>query len=302
MLVLIDFKFHIFSLMAIFLALGIGIVVGITLISDDSLVTEQKIIIDRLEEDFKALREESRENKKEITVFKNTNDSYEQFIEAILPGLVKGRLDGKNVAIINTNHYMSTDSLEDKIKLAGANVVSLTKVNSNFDFNDDTMKSILVTNLGMGNVKNTNELITMIAKLMAQGILYGFEPEKLAILQRIDLIQFSGTVEDVLDKVVIVGGKHVQNDSLVKSFDLTLISYFLEKGIKVAATEQSNVPYSSMSLYQTKNIPTVDNIDTAIGQVALIYALEGMPGHYGIKSTANNILPDLNEIKVGNGF
>jgi hypothetical protein len=298
---MIDYKVYIFSLVGIFLALSIGIVVGITLISDDSLIEEQKIIIDRLEEDFRALREESRENQREIAVFKTTNDSYEQFVETIMPELVRNRLDGKNVAIINTNYYASTDSLEYNLELAGANVVSLTKINVNFDFNNENINSMLLDKLETESLKES-EFISKTVELIAQGVLYGFNPERLNLLQKLDLVQYAGSGGENLDNVVILGGKHVRNDSLVKSVDLALINYFLEKGIKVAATEPGNVPYSSMNLYQTKDIATIDNIETAIGQVALIFALEGMPGHYGTKSTAKKVLPDLSEVMVGSGF
>lgn len=299
---MIDFKFHIFSLVAIFLALGIGIVVGITLVGDDSLVQEQKVIIDRLEKDFKMLRDESRETQKEIAAFKSSNNIYQEFAQTVLPALVKGRLARKNIAIINTNHYASTDNLENNLRLAGANVVSLTKVNTNFDFTSEKMRSLLATNLGITPKKNVNEFIAAIAEYVGQGILFGFQPEKLTFLKEMNLIQFTGSTWNTLDCVVILGGRHVRNDNLVKLIDLSLISLFLENGVNVAATEQSGVPYSSMTLYQTKDIITVDNIETPIGQIALIYALEGIPGHYGIKSTANNILPDLNEIPVGSGF
>lgn len=298
LLVLIDFKFHIFSLVAIFLALGIGIVVGITLIGDDSLIQEQKVIIDRLEEEFNLLRAESRETQQEIVAFKNSNDVYQQFAQSVLPILVEKRLDNRNIAIINTNNYVSTDSLEKSLELAGANVISLTNINTSFDFSSEKVGALLETNLGIQATKNTNELIISTVKYIGQGILYGFEPEKLTFLQEVKLVEFRAGNLLNLDCVIILGGKHVKDDNLVKAIDLTLITLFLENGVEVVAAEQSEVPYSSIAHYKTKGITTVDNIETPLGQIALVYALDGMPGHYGVKETAEKILPDLNEIAV----
>jgi len=299
---LIDFKFHIFSLVAIFLALGIGIVVGITLIGDDSLIQEQKVIIDRLEEEFKLLRAESRETKKEIVAFKNSNNIYQQFSQAVLPILVENRLANKNIAIINTNNYASTDSLEKSLELAGANVISLTNINTSFDFRSEKVGDFLKTNLGIQATKNINELISSTVKYIGQGILYGFEPEKLTFLQEIKLVEFRAGNWINLDCVIILGGKQVKDDNLVKLIDLTLITLFLENGIEVAAVEQSEVPYSSIAHYKTKGITTIDNIETPLGLIALVYALDGRPGHYGIKETAEKILPDLSEIAVSSGL
>lgn len=48
-----------------------------------------------------------------------------------------------------------------------------------------------------------------------------------------------------------------------------------------------------MKEYQHNHISTVDNIDTVPGQMAMVLALNGQSGHYGIKSTAQKLLPDL---------
>lgn len=61
-----DIRYHIIALVASFLALGIGVLVGSMLGGDEVLVREQKQIIDRLEEDFKYLRQENQQTRKEI--------------------------------------------------------------------------------------------------------------------------------------------------------------------------------------------------------------------------------------------
>ena len=298
---MVDFKAYIFSLVAVFLALGIGIVVGITLVSDDSLAKEQKIIIDRLEDEFTTLREVSRQTQKEISSFKDINGVYVQFAETVLPELVKEKLRGRNIAVISINQYVNTDILENTLILAGANVASLIRINTNFDFTSANFRTVLQTDLGI-KTKETNELIAETSRLIASGITDGFEQREFALLQEMNLVQFIGSAGVTLDNVILIGGRQVRNDNLVKLIDLTLIDYFTENGVKVAAAEQSQVPYSSMPLYQTKDIITVDNIETVIGQVALIYALDEMPGHYGVKATAASILPDPKCIKVGNSF
>jgi hypothetical protein len=37
----------------------------------------------------------------------------------------------------------------------------------------------------------------------------------------------------------------------------------------------------------------VDSVDLVSGRVALVYALNGSEGNYGVKATADRLLPDL---------
>jgi hypothetical protein len=48
-----------------------------------------------------------------------------------------------------------------------------------------------------------------------------------------------------------------------------------------------------MSLFQNSGIATVDNIDQESGEVSLAYALAGVKGNFGVKSTADELMPKL---------
>jgi hypothetical protein len=59
-------------------------------------------------------------------------------------------------------------------------------------------------------------------------------------------------------------------------------------GVELRGSEPSQVPW-----YQGRNISSVDDLDSAAGQAALIYALAGAKGSFGIKPTAESLLPNL---------
>ncbi len=61
----------------------------------------------------------------------------------------------------------------------------------------------------------------------------------------------------------------------------------------IIGIEKSKANYSYIDAYKSFRISTVDNIDMIMGKVSLILAMEGRPGHYGIKATAENIIPNL---------
>ena len=59
--------------------------------------------------------------------------------------------------------------------------------------------------------------------------------------------------------------------------------------VVVAEPEQTLV--SAVEPLRHGNVSTVDNIDTALGQIAAVLALSGTQGHYGSKRGASRPLP-----------
>jgi hypothetical protein len=59
-------------------------------------------------------------------------------------------------------------------------------------------------------------------------------------------------------------------------------------GAELGSTQPSQVPW-----YQSQNISSVDDLDAIAGQAALVYALRGSRGAYGMKPTADSLLPNV---------
>ena len=58
--------------------------------------------------------------------------------------------------------------------------------------------------------------------------------------------------------------------------------------------ERSDSESSSIIFYDGRGVPTVDSIDLVSGRVAMVYALGGeVSGNFGVKDTADSLLPDL---------
>ena len=59
-------------------------------------------------------------------------------------------------------------------------------------------------------------------------------------------------------------------------------------GVEVTGTEPSEIPW-----YKSKGISSVDDLDTTSGQAALVFALAGDRGAFGVKATADSLLPNV---------
>ena len=69
--------------------------------------------------------------------------------------------------------------------------------------------------------------------------------------------------------------------------------------IPVVGVERSDADPSQIGFFNSAGVTaTVDSIDLISGRVALVYALNGSEGNYGIKPTADRLLPRLPQPSV----
>ncbi|SHG36776.1 Copper transport outer membrane protein, MctB [Thermosyntropha lipolytica DSM 11003] len=290
---MVDIRYHIATIIAVFLALGLGILIGSTIKGDGILVDQQQKIIDRLENEFKVLRE--REN---VLLKQNENknriiENYENYSRTVMPFLVKDHLKDYKLAVVVTGTGDIPAGMINALNLAGAEVSS---------------KTVVLANIKMGNAKIIKKVIDFyhlpadtspdvlrqyIAESVAQAVVNKATPEEIKFLQENELVKFNGDYTKQVNGVILVGGCNSVENYLAPVFDQRLIEGLLAEGVKVLGVEVSDVEYSYMPDYQKNNISTVDNIDLSTGQIALVFALEGEAGHYGIKETAEKFMPSL---------
>ena len=77
--------------------------------------------------------------------------------------------------------------------------------------------------------------------------------------------------------------------------DKVIVEIAESYNIPVLGVEKLHVDFSYIPRYQTLGISTVDNVDTIIGQTSLVLVINGKEGHYGVKKSANSLMPFLNE-------
>ena len=61
----------------------------------------------------------------------------------------------------------------------------------------------------------------------------------------------------------------------------------------VVGAERTTTDPSSIGFFSDHGFASVDNVDQLPGRVALVYALGGAEGEFGVKETADTLLPDL---------
>jgi hypothetical protein len=72
-----------------------------------------------------------------------------------------------------------------------------------------------------------------------------------------------------------------------------LLDGIVAAGAKAVGVETTETDPSSISALSSHDLSTVDDLDLVSGQVAMVFALRGAEGNFGVKDTADRLLPDL---------
>lgn len=287
-----DIRHHIASLVAIFLALGIGILIGTSMIGSDALSKQQEKMIESIEHEFTVLRKENRKNSEALIQAQEVMANQQKFNQAVLPLLVRDKLQERKIALVDLNYHKEHDGLANVLRSAGAEVRSITVVNLNL-LRDQQLNRQVAAFLGRTGDVTPDKYLPDFARLLASAILTGENEDFVRFLDDSEIIRISGAFGPPLQDVILVGGSDNKELDYAKKFDLTMVKAWQDAGINVYGVEDSNTLVSYIRYYQSARLSTVDNIDTIYGQVALVQAMSGYPGHYGIKETAEAFLPPL---------
>lgn len=124
----IDLKYHLTTIIAIFLALGIGILVGSTMIGDDGIVREQQKLIVQIEDDLQILRNQNNLFKNKVTVLEGMLIEQDQFIDLLFQDAIAGQLTGLHGLMVPdpTKPDNENGDLLKILRLAGMEVTEFT--------------------------------------------------------------------------------------------------------------------------------------------------------------------------------
>lgn len=248
---MIDFRYHVASLVGIFIALALGMLIGSTLVGQDfleNITKEQQLWIGKLENDYLNLKEETDKIKLELKEKNNQLSHYQNFIAKITPYIIEGKLKGKNFAIIELDQS-SHLSVEVKkiLEQSGALIASDTKLN----FVD-----------GLAGNYTANELIKHTLDL----ILKGEKTELIHFLEGNSLIKSVGNYGSPLDGIILVTGSNTSQQNKLNEAQNYITNYLKGKTSFFVINPEENVSTISgpinliVSIFENLNRDLLGNI------------------------------------------
>lgn len=284
----IDLRQHIITLVAVFLALAIGILVGSSFIAGSSI---ERQVAKGLEREFGKIRAVNAQQEQTIGDLQARMKKNALFDRAVAPVVVSGQLVGKRVAIVQSGDFdEATKDTKSIIERAGGLVTSVTTIPHPSDTSESDARRAL---LGLTGDANPENPVERCFQVLAFAIASGLNPDAVRTLEADGLITSSGDYDKHVSCVVIVGGCKDEASDVSAIVDKVLVEKLKTlSSIPVVGVEPLGAVTSFIPTYQRMGIASVDNIDESMGQVALVFALAGDGGSFGVKRTADRAVPD----------
>jgi hypothetical protein len=280
-----DFRYHALSLVAVFLALAVGLLLGVA-IGDSGLVSSAKQDIeDSLRGDVKASRAEAADLRAQLA----QHDDYER---QTFPDLVAGRLAGDQIGLVflGDSDEQITDEVRDALEPAGA---TLRWVGALREPPDVEQLADRAEGSPYAAMSIDPTLLSPFAHRIGVQLIQG---GKLVMQERPALMQsFSGDL-GVLDGIVVVRDPDRPEESddqkgTTETLEDGIVSGMNRTDVPVVGVEELDTDPSQISWYRDRGLASVDSVDQLSGRAALVFALAGADGAYGLKSSAEALLP-----------
>lgn len=290
---IVEMRYHVASLVAVFLALGLGILLGANLGRTVNLEMEKQI--DRLEQMYKKNRIDLQAS---LQAKENELEIANQFQRHIIPNLISNRLLGKRIAIIRTNEsidFKYVKGLNNLLRQAGAEVTSITTIAKVFKMDDPQFKTELVDAFDIPMTQE-KDIFPQVAARIVQIISQGQGSFQLMYLQNKEMVQLWGDYNrGYIDTIIFFGGGLTPESNHQHEIDQPLIDAARKiSGMTLIGVEPSFCTQSYMRVYQMRCHGTIDHIETSPGELSVVLLLaSGKRGFYGIKDTARRLMPDF---------
>jgi len=278
-------RYHITSLVAVFLALAVGIVLGTAIVNKGIVERQQSALVSSLRSEFGSLRERNRALQEQA----NHN---EQFFQNMLPLLIDKRLAGKRIAVVSTsaNDAVRIRPVVTRLTQAGATVSVITIARQDLGVGEPSMAVKLQKIFVREKLKGEELRQRLIAEVATQ-VASLAEPAFLDQLAQIGVMQITGADRLPADGIVFIAGSSPK--TMIEKVQVPLLERVRRGSVIVVGAEATDVKESVVPLYQDRDISTVDNAESPIGQFSIVMALSGRAGHYGVKDTADVLAPRL---------
>lgn len=250
---IIDFRYHVASIVAIFIALALGILIGSTLVGQDfleNITEEQQLWIGKLEQDYLNLKKETEIIKEELAQKNIQLSNYQNFATNIKPYLVDGKLMEKKFAIIELEQNNFSTDVVNTLEQAGAKIVSNTS-------------------LSLTEEVSANYDLNLLLENAAQLILNGTKTEVTDLMEENEILKSIGTYDELLDGVIIVTNSEKQGKNLQETQNF-ITNYLKDKvPLYLISCEKS----ISLNKKNNAGFSTLNYIDTIPGQVNLVLTI-----------------------------
>ena len=304
---MIDFRYHIVSIAAVFLALALGLVLGSTSGFQNNAISDLDSKISNLRSTNNGLRDSL---DRERTLVKRDD----QLLAAVTPALVAGALDGEQVLVVSAPDASGSirDGLEQAITTAGGKVAAELSLQSDFFAQDSAAVLAGLVDRLAPNIPAEGSALERASAALAAALLVDDKSRGgedltssgtsvVAGFREANLIKISDQVRRAsLVVVVAAAPKDKPDSSVVGLVPVAMAFDEAGRGCVLVGDEGLGAP-STGSIHALRTdsaaldeVSSVDDGTTAAGRLRTIRALVaerlGQVGQYGVGDGADDII------------
>jgi hypothetical protein len=284
-----DFRYHALSLAAVLLALALGVLIGIA-IGDSSLVSEaHNGLVHSLRSELSEARESTETVHQQLV-------EQEAFAGGLYPLAVHDMLRGRDVGLVFLGAGSDqVDALvRSTVSQAGGSLTTVAAVREPLDL-EGLAHAAAGTRLA--GLAGSAPLVERFGELAARELVSGGTAAERGLLGRARgslLSAFDGQLTHLAGVVLMradPAGAPAAERRSGEALESGLLAGLAAAGVATVGVELKRTQPSQISWYSGKGISSVDDLDALAGQAALAYALAGQHGSFGVKTTADSLLP-----------
>ena len=309
---MIDFRYHLVSLIAVFLAIALGIVIGTSALNG-TILDDLEGQVDALEQDKRALEDQTQNLDRRL-------ETADQFEVTVGPALVDGVLADSSVLLVVADEDVEVETVEEigeLIRTAGGTVagqITLTPAYS--DPSSESSLQSYATGAGLPagiTLPDVDDAGELAGSLLAQVLMVppgGPAPDSaatssvLAGLPALELLQIDSESVAPADYAVVLTAGDLPDDEAAERND-TLIDLIAAldaagSGVVVAGGATSARDTGLVGAVRSdpdlaSAVSTVDNVGAPAGRISTVLALraegEGTSGAYGTGENTQPVPP-----------
>jgi copper transport outer membrane protein MctB len=293
-----DLRYHVASLAAVFLMLVVGILIGVGISGrgfvDDAERTKLEGKIAGLQEEVDAANETADD-------FERRQQAAEDFVKSAYPALAAKRLDGKSIAILVLGPVdLTVSAIERAVEEDGDGRVARMRA-LELPLRLEGIEAALSEKPELGGYVGDEQLGNLGRDLGRELAAGGETPLWDALESEIVEVR-DGRLADPVDGVIVMRTAEPQAAETSR-FLAGIYQGLGSAGVPVVGVEPARVEQSAIPVFQRSHLSTVDGVDTPVGALAMLLVLAepDAAGNYGVRDTADRILPPIEPLPAPSG-
>jgi hypothetical protein len=276
-----NIRYHIASLVAVFLALTVGLLLGTVVVERGVASRQRTALVEGLRKDFGDIRETN-------ATLGAENDQMRAFSEEALAVLSRGALGGRTIVVLaDPTRGDAVARASDAIKLAGGTPVVATFAGPGLGMTDSAAFARVGRLLGVTETMTlTGKVSAALATEWTVGAAGRAVTAELVSGERLALegMPASGTIGGV----VVVGTFESEPDPAL----IGLAGDIGKAGRPALGAESARRPTGVAQAAAKAGLSAVDDLDAPLGRLSLVWVLSGRAkGHYGFGTGADSAYP-----------